>query len=255
MGDQYSDKETERKRYNARADVDLACGSSTTQLGAYGISAAIRSPYLAYESKLRANLAPGMRVLELGAGSGGHTEVLVASKAQVIATDISERSLEFMRQRFRLSGEDLQVAAADIERLPFGCGVFDVVCAAGVLSYGDNILVMEEVYRVLKPGGVFICVDSLNGNPVYRLNRWVHYLRGERSKSTLVRMPSLKLLSAYERRFLESSTYFFGGLSFMAPIFTMVLGGDRAGMLSDWFDAFFRVKRFAFKFVMIAKKG
>jgi ubiquinone/menaquinone biosynthesis C-methylase UbiE len=37
--------------------------------------------------------------------------------------------------------------------------------SAGSLSYGDNDIVMNEIYRVLKLQGVFIAIDSLNNNP------------------------------------------------------------------------------------------
>jgi hypothetical protein len=36
----------------------------------------------------------------------------------------------------------------------------------------------------LKNKGAFIAIDSLNNNPIYRLNRYLHYLKGERSLST-----------------------------------------------------------------------
>jgi len=37
-----------------------------------------------------------------------------------------------------------------MEKIPFGEGVFDLVCCAGSLSYGDNLKVMNEIFRVLK---------------------------------------------------------------------------------------------------------
>ena len=46
------------------------------------------------------------------------------------------------------------------------------------LSYGDNDLVLKNVYQKLKPGGYFVCVDSLDNNIIYRINRYLHYLRG-----------------------------------------------------------------------------
>jgi ubiquinone/menaquinone biosynthesis C-methylase UbiE len=66
---------------------------------------------------------------------------------------------------------------------------------------GDNDKVLDEIYRVLKNKGAFIAIDSLNNNPIYRLNRYLHYLKGERSLSTIARMPDLKLLRKYEQKF------------------------------------------------------
>jgi ubiquinone/menaquinone biosynthesis C-methylase UbiE len=63
-----------------------------------------------------------------------------------------------------------------MEKLPFAGQSFDIIVSAGSLSYGDNDKVLDEIYRVLKNKGVFIAIDSLNNNPIYRLNRCLHYL-------------------------------------------------------------------------------
>ena len=55
-----------------------------------------------------------------------------------------------------------------MEKLPFRDNSFDAICSAGSLSYGDNLIVMNEIYRLLKTGGSFIAVDSLNNNPIFR---------------------------------------------------------------------------------------
>jgi ubiquinone/menaquinone biosynthesis C-methylase UbiE len=52
-----------------------------------------------------------------------------------------------------------------MEKLPFADQSFDIIVSAGSLSYGDNDIVMNEIYRVLKLQGVFIAIDSLNNNP------------------------------------------------------------------------------------------
>lgn len=60
---------------------------------------------------------------------------------------------------------------------------------ARVAILTEPILVDNEIRRILRSNGMFICLDSLNQNLVYRANCWLHYIRGNRSKSTLKRMP------------------------------------------------------------------
>jgi ubiquinone/menaquinone biosynthesis C-methylase UbiE len=127
------------------------------------------------------------------------------------------------------------------------------MCAGG-LSYGDNELVLNEIYRVLKPNGFFICVDSLNENPLYRLNRVIHFLRGDRTISTLHRMPTIGLINAYHRRFGNIKVRYFGSVSWAMPLLGRVFGATNAAIFSRWFDRIVGVRKSAFKFVMSVRK-
>lgn len=132
------------------------------------------------------------KILEIAAGMGENTGILINMSFEVNAIDLSQKSVELMNSIF-YDYVNFSAEVADMEKLPFDNESFDLVCSAGGLSYGDNMIVMDEIYRVLKSGGALIVVDSLNNNPVYRFNRYVHYLKGHRSKSTLVRMYSFRV--------------------------------------------------------------
>ena len=121
------------------------------------------------------------------------------------------------------------------------------------MSYGDPNLVDAEIRRVLRPGGIFICVDSLNHNPLYRINRWLHYLRGNRSKSTLMRMPDLTRIKALGFGFSRVNVNYFGSLSFAMPLLSKFIGMHYAKVVSDCFDHLIGVRRSAFKFVLVAQ--
>jgi ubiquinone/menaquinone biosynthesis C-methylase UbiE len=193
-------------------------------------------------------------VLELAAGGGLHIMTLIGTGAEVTVTDISAESLSLLRERFRRVKGNLKAQIADIEAFPFSGSTFDVVTCAGSLSYGDNTIVMNEVFRVLKPGGIFICVDSLNNNPVYRFNRWLYYLRGNRTKSTLLRMPTMQLIDSYRRRFGYVEAHFFGSLIWCIPLFVLLFGQFKSSMILDRLDRIINVRASAFKFVMVARK-
>jgi ubiquinone/menaquinone biosynthesis C-methylase UbiE len=173
----------------------------------------------------------------------------------VTASDISPKSLALLARSVPAPAGNLSTTVADIEALPFGDAEFDVVASAGVLSYGDPGRVRDEIRRVLKPGGRFICVDSLNHNPIYRFNRWLHYVRGARSASTLRRMPSLRSIDDYRRSFGEAEVWYFGAAIFLVPLAARLGGELRAAKWSNAVDRAVRVKRSAFKFVMVATKG
>jgi ubiquinone/menaquinone biosynthesis C-methylase UbiE len=250
------DKNIERRRYDARAlSVNsLSEALAENDTGAASVRPELRDPYERYEGLIGEQVGMGAAVLEIGAGTGEFTHAALKAGAKVTASDISSHSLDLLRRRHAAFSGSLAVEVADMERLHFADASFDYVTSAGSLSYGDNLIVSAEIYRVLKPGGRFICVDSLNHNPIYRANRYIHYLRDRRSRSTLLRMPTLSLIDRYRQTFGQVQVQFFGSLTWLMPIVAPVVGSGRARYLLNEFDRTFRITRSAFKFVMVATK-
>lgn len=252
-----NDKELERQRYDKRAVMARKkfSAESVEHGGAASIPRVLRAPYDFYEAIIEEALKPEAVVLEIGSGTGEFTGALLRSGATVVASDISEQSLELLRIRYA-DKFNLSTMTCDMEVLPFSDGVFDVVVCAGSLSYGDNQLVLRHIVRVLKPGGYFICVDSLNHHPVYRLNRYIHFLRGARSYSTLQRMPTCELIRQYQTVLGGGTTVrYFGGLSWLFTVLARLGFESFWADVSDLFDRLFRVRRSAFKFVLMVRKG
>ena len=247
------DKKTECLRYDVRAQSLLAVGTSAVErapdFGSLAVPLIYRAPYIYYEQCIRNFVFQNHDVLELGSGTGLHTYVLTQTGARVVASDISNHSLEVLSQR--IGG--LKTRVADMESLPFEEHSFDVVASAGSLSYGNPASVDAEVRRVLRPGGIFLCVDSLNHHPIYRLNRWLHYKRGDRTQSTLLHMPTLERIQSISRGFKDTDVRFFGSISYVMPVLARIIGQSNAAKISDAVDRLVHVRRSAFKFVMVAK--
>jgi ubiquinone/menaquinone biosynthesis C-methylase UbiE len=209
-------------------------------------------PYLSYKQLLQSHNKDS-KVLEIGAGMGENTGPLLEHGFNVCATDISPNSVDVMKRRFS-NYSQFSSMVADMEKLPFNDESVDVVCAAGSLSYGENTIVMNEIYRVLKQGGAMIVVDSLNNNPIYRINRYVHYLRGNRSISTLKRIPTVNLIEEYTNKFGYAEVKYFGAITWLFPILSNILNEEKITILSNYIDRIFRIKKSAFKFTLMAIK-
>ncbi len=250
------DKAEELRRYDERARLALESEHSPTPMrfGAESTTPIHRAAYRFYAECIRELMRPSHQALELAAGSGVHTQALLRTGARVTATDISPQSVALLQRNLAADADGrLAARVADIEALPFEAESFDVVTSAGSLSYGEPRLVDAEIRRVLRPGGTFITVDSLNHNPIYRMNRWLQVVRGKRTWSTFQRMPDEARIAAIGEHFASMEVRYFGTLTWAMPLVARLAGDARAVALSDAVDRWIRVKRSAFKFVLVAR--
>ena len=214
----------------------------------------LRAPYLFYEKQINKLITKDNTVLELGSGTGLHTYSLSLTGAKIIATDISEEYLDVLMQNaLKKRIYNVTTKIANIEKLPFEDNYFDIVASAGSLSYGEENNIDLEVRRVLKPGGYFICVDSLNNNPLYFLNRYLHVLRKKRKKVSFLNMPTVQRIEKISNMYSKTELKYFGCISFLGPVLSRVFGNEFFFKISNLVDKAFNIKRSAFKFVLVAK--
>ena len=103
-------------------------------------------------------LAPGMRVLDLAAGTGVSTAELRPSGAYPIACDFSLGMLRAGRRHRGRAG--LPFVAGDALHLPFADAAFDAVTIAfGLRNVADVPLALREMARVVRPGGRLVVCE------------------------------------------------------------------------------------------------
>jgi SAM-dependent methyltransferase len=99
-------------------------------------------------------IEPGMRVLDVGAGTGNASIPAAERGAIVTASDLTPELLEAGRRRAEAAGVELEWVEADAENLPFDDGSFDVVMSAiGAMFAPHHQEVADELVRVCRPGG------------------------------------------------------------------------------------------------------
>ena len=248
-----SDLEIECERYSKRAEINKQ-NSKNIQLNKRKNNL-IDAPYIEiYFKSLLRNSKNGFKLLEICTGEGQCSKPILKNYEDITFTDISKSSLDIIKRNFSsFLTESIRFKECNMEILPFDNEIFDIVACAGGLSYGENKLVLNQIYRVLKPNGIFICIDSLNDNPIYKFNRYLHYLRGNRTKSTLKRMPDMKLLRDYKGKFGTTKINYSGKLIWMLYPLSKIIGYRKSKILSDFFDDILP-DWMSFKFIMEAKK-
>jgi ubiquinone/menaquinone biosynthesis C-methylase UbiE len=103
-----------------------------------------------------AQVAPGMRVLDIAAGTGLAAEAalkIVGPTGHVTAGDLSPAMVEKSRERLG-HAKNASVAVEDGQALSFPDESFDaVVCSLGLMFFPDALRGLAEFRRVLRPGG------------------------------------------------------------------------------------------------------
>ncbi len=112
----------------------------------------------------------GKQLLEIGGGLGTDHAQFAKNGAITTNIDLSAGHLALAQENFRLRGLKGTFVHHDAEMLPFLDASFDVVYSNGVIHHTPNTQrVVDEIYRVLKPGGKAIVM-------VYAENS-LHYWR------------------------------------------------------------------------------
>lgn len=109
---------------------------------------------LANEGLRRAGVRPGMRFLDVAAGSGALSIPAARLGARVLATDQSPVMLELLAARARREELDIEIRAMDGHSLELPDDSYDIVGSQfGVMLFPDMPRAVREMARVARPGG------------------------------------------------------------------------------------------------------
>jgi ubiquinone/menaquinone biosynthesis C-methylase UbiE len=150
---------------------------------------------------LSKHLGPGMRVLELGCGTGYFTRELVRSGADVVAIDVSPELLEIARANY--SGRNVRYEIQNASALSYPDAEFDSVVGSSVLHHLEIEEALREIHRVLKVDGTIYFTEPNMLNPQIAVQKnvpWVKRKLGDSPDETAFFRWSL-------RRLLEQTGY------------------------------------------------
>ena len=137
---------------------------------------AIKGYYRLIAEEIVAHLPEG-KILDLGTGPGYLPIEIVrrSSKIHIIGVDLSRKLIRTARAnaaRANLSGQ-LQFQVGDAGRIAFPDATFDKVISTGMLhSLKNPVKVIEEIVRVLKPGGEAWIFDPARVGSALDINQW-----------------------------------------------------------------------------------
>jgi ubiquinone/menaquinone biosynthesis C-methylase UbiE len=164
------------------------------------------------EARLRAQalwagIKPGMRVADIGCGSGRTTAALrelVDPEGSVIGVDFSADRLDYAGRNY--GGPGIEFRQMNILDLPDGLGGFDFVWARFLLEYysKESFEIARKLTSILKPGGI-LCLIDLDYNCL------THYGLSERLeafiRASMKKLQAEKNFDPYVGRKLYSYLY------------------------------------------------
>ncbi|MBN1814027.1 MAG: methyltransferase domain-containing protein [Anaerolineae bacterium] len=130
---------------------------------------------------------PGSRLLEIGFGSGRlHLEL--AERYEMAGLDRAPGMVRLTKRRLAARGRESNLCIGSVYALPWPDGYFDAVLSTFAFSaFPDAARALDEMVRVVKPGGKVIIVDAgeaSDGNVLARFLAWLweafgDYMRDE----------------------------------------------------------------------------
>lgn len=108
------------------------------------------------------------KVLEIGVGLGTDSLQFAKNGAKSHGIDLTETAIKLTKERFAMNGLKGTFKSASFTNIPFEDNTFDLVYSFGVLHHSEETQEgIDEVYRVLKPGGKAIIMLYHKGFKYY----------------------------------------------------------------------------------------
>ncbi|MFD2247809.1 class I SAM-dependent methyltransferase [Pontibacter ruber] len=117
-----------------------------------------------FDQLLKGRIQKGMKLLDAGCGYGRNIQYLMQAEIKVYGVDASTEAIDRVQQLAKELAPTLPArnfVQADLEQLPFADEEFDVVLCSAVLHFARSEFhfrsMVQELWRVLKPGGMLFC--------------------------------------------------------------------------------------------------
>jgi ubiquinone/menaquinone biosynthesis C-methylase UbiE len=129
-------------------------------------------------------------ILDVGCGNGWVLSNFFRQGAKCFGLDLTQKAVDLSKERFKMINGSAFFLVANAEELPFQDSSFDVVTAMGVLHHTPKIAkAIEEIYRVLKPGGKIVLMLYHKNSILYRFYmplRLLYHVTRDRHFSTSI---------------------------------------------------------------------
>jgi ubiquinone/menaquinone biosynthesis C-methylase UbiE len=124
---------------------------------------------------IAAQLAPGTEVLEVAPGPGYFAiELATLGHFKITGLDISHTFIRIAEGNAKKRGVDIGFRQGNASAMPFEPGSFDFIyCRAAFKNFSQPVEAINEMHRVLRPGGRAVIVDLRKDVSIDDINAYI----------------------------------------------------------------------------------
>ena len=143
----------------------------------------------------------GMKVLDVGCGTGNFSIKLAKMGCEVVGIDVSEEMLKVAEAKVREEGLNIKFYKMDAHQMEFEDNTFDGVLSVTAFEFlKEPEKAIEEIFRVLKPNGQLL-IGTINKN-----SKWGEmYLSKDFQENTVFKYANFKTIEdmkSYKKEYL-----------------------------------------------------
>jgi ubiquinone/menaquinone biosynthesis C-methylase UbiE len=116
--------------------------------------------YRRHAADLTEGLPGGADILEVAPGPGYNAVELARRGFTVTGLDVSRTAVQIATDYARAQGSTARFQQGDVVAMPFAAQSFDrIVCQAAFKNFAEPLKALDEMHRILRPGGVAVIED------------------------------------------------------------------------------------------------
>ena len=145
--------------------------------------------YRAAAQGVAARVPSGSDVLEVAPGPGYFSvELAKLGSYRIVGLDISQSFVRIATDNAKKAGVSVEFRDGNASSMPFDSDRFDFIyCRAAFKNFSEPIGAINEMYRVLKPGGTAVIFDLRKDAPAGEIDAAVEEMRLDRINSVLTK--------------------------------------------------------------------